>query len=77
MAICAPNDNSSALLPISLRPRCDIVQNRNKMVNPDAKADIMLAHMATFVTSPPEKRLKNLVIIIKNGAPGGCPTSSL
>ena len=54
-----------------------IVQNRKRIVNALAKADMEFTIAATFATLPPAKRVKNLPIIIKTGFPGGCPTSSL
>ena len=54
-----------------------MVQNRNRIVNALDSGDIALTVAATFETSPPAKRVKNLPITINTGFPGGCPTSSL
>ena len=52
-----------------------MVQNKNMMVKALANADIELTSLAASVGPP--KRVKNRPIIIKSGAPGGCPTSNL
>ena len=54
-----------------------MVQNKNKTVKALAKALITFTHKAACEASPPAKRVKNLPSKRKNGAPGGCPTSSL
>ncbi len=54
-----------------------MVQNINKMVNALISADKMLTIMGNILTLLPAKRMKILPSIIKSGAPGGCPTSSL
>ncbi len=59
----------------SLRARCVMVQNRNRMVKALASADMMFT-----ITAAPEGPLKSVKIrptIINSGAPGGCPTSNL
>ena len=53
-----------------------MVQNKNKMVKALAKADMELIITAALAGLPPNKEKKR-PMIIKNGAPGGCPTSSL
>src|SRR5512145_2235595 len=52
-------------------------QNKNKMVNALNKADMEFTILGTSSTLSPANSVKNLPIIIKNGAPGGWPTSSL
>ncbi len=54
-----------------------MLQKRNSIVSALASPDMALIIMATFDTSPPAKLAKNLPSIMKKGAPGGCPTSSL
>ena len=54
-----------------------MVQNRKRIVKALARSDNIFMVNATFVTSFPAKRVKNRPRSIKNGAPGGCPTSSL
>ena len=54
-----------------------MVQNKKRIVNALARADIEFTVDATFETLPPAKRVKNLPIIMNTGFPGGCPTSSL
>ena len=54
-----------------------MVQKRKSMVRALASPDMALIIMATFEVSPPAKLAKNLPRIMKKGAPGGCPTSSL
>lgn len=46
------------------------------MVNALHRADMVLTMMATLVVSA-AKSEKNLPVSMKNGFPGGCPTSSL
>ena len=53
-----------------------MVQNRNKIVSALSKADMELMQAATCEGSE-AKREKNFPVSMKNGAPGGCPTSSL
>ncbi len=53
-----------------------MVQKRNKIVNALAKADIELTIFAAF-SAPPPNKMKNRPSNIKNGAPGGWPTSNL
>jgi len=53
-----------------------MVQNRNRIVNALAIAENEFTIMATLVGSE-AKSVKNLAVSIKNGAPGGCPTSNL
>ena len=53
-----------------------MVQKRNIMVNALASADSALIVFATLVTSP-ANWVKKFPRIMKNGLPGGCPTSSL
>ena len=57
------------------RTRWLIVQKRNRMVNALASADSALTHMATCAVSE-AKSEKKWPMSMKNGAPGGCPTSS-
>ena len=52
-----------------------MVQKRKRIVNALASAERALTHIATCAVSE-AKRLKKCPISIKNGAPGGCPTSS-
>jgi hypothetical protein len=53
------------------------VQKRNRIVNALAVAESVFTVTATLVRSPPANRVKKRPSIIKNGAPGGCPTSIL
>ena len=68
--------DSSALGTNTLRAKCVIVQNKNKMVNALHKADIALTNGATCDGSD-AKSVNKRAVIMKNGAPGGCPTSNL
>jgi hypothetical protein len=52
-----------------------IVQKRKRIVNALASAERAFTHIATCDVSD-AKRLKKWPISMKNGAPGGCPTSS-
>ena len=54
-----------------------MVQNRKRMVKALASADNTFIVFATASTLLPANRVKNLPRIMKNGAPGGCPTSNL
>ena len=54
-----------------------MLQNRKRIANALASADMELIIAATFETFPPANRVKNLAIIMNTGFPGGCPTSSL
>jgi len=63
--------------PVARRTSLVMVQNRNRIVKALAKAESMFTIMATFEVSPPAKRVKKRPRSMKNGAPGGCPTSSL
>ena len=67
---------SSSLFGNIFFARCVIDQKRNTIVKALAKPDMAFTIIATFVTSP-AKRENILARIINNGAPGGCPTSSL
>ena len=53
-----------------------MVQKRKRMVKALAKADMMLMNLATKVTFG-AAMANILAMIIKRGAPGGCPTRSL
>ena len=61
---------------MSLRTRCVMVQNKNRMHAALISALMMLTMRAT-VAGLSAKREKKLPVSMKNGAPGGCPTSSL
>ena len=50
------------------------LQNRNRMQPAESRADIMLIMRAICVASL-AKSVNNLPNSMKNGAPGGCPTS--
>ena len=52
-----------------------MVQKRNKIVKALANAERAFTHMATWAVSE-ANRLKKWPMSIKNGAPGGCPTSN-
>ena len=58
------------------RARWVIVQNRKRIVKALASADIVLTIAATDSASG-AKIVKKREIIMKRGAPGGWPTSSL
>jgi hypothetical protein len=49
----------------------------NRMQNALAVHDIRFEVNPTHSVLPSESIVKSLITIIKNGAPGGCPTSSL
>jgi hypothetical protein len=53
-----------------------MVQNRKRMVKALTSADMEFTITAAFFGFPP-RMVKNFPTIIKNGAPGGWPTSSL
>ena len=72
MAISFEVVSSLQLFSTSLRVRCVIVQNRNRMVVAESSALIVLTMRATMLGSL-TKWLKRLAVSIKNGAPGGCP----
>ena len=74
-AIVCGRVSSSPLLRIARRAKCVIVQNRNMTVAPLASADIELT--STAACPGPPNIVKKREIIMKSGAPGGCPTSSL
>src|SRR6187200_3133791 len=61
---------------ISFFNSIDDDQNKNRMVNALEKTDTMLTIKATCVSFVANKA-KKAPIIWYNGAPGGCPTSSL
>ena len=61
---------------MSLRTRCVIDQNRNRMVVAESNALMMFTMRATCVGSLANCENK-LAVSMKNGAPGGWPTSSL
>ena len=58
------------------RVRCVMLQNRNKIQVADNNALIVLTIFATCVASLVNCE-KRLAVSMKNGAPGGCPISSL
>ena len=70
MAISFEVVSSLQLFSTSLRVRCVIVQNRNRMVVAESSALIVLTMRATMLGSL-TKWLKRLAVSIKNGAPGG------
>ncbi len=49
----------------------------NRMQNALAVHDIKLAAKPTHSGLPSDSIVKSLIIIMKRGAPGGCPTSNL
>ncbi len=51
-----------------------MVQNKNKIVNALAIAESIFTILAAF-SGEPANRVNIRPNIIKNGAPGGCPTS--
>jgi hypothetical protein len=53
-----------------------MVQNKNKIHNALQMAEKLLTIIATCVWSDANK-VKNFAVSMKNGAPGGCPTSNL
>ena len=61
---------------MSLRARWEIVQNKNIIQVADNSALIVFTIRATWVASL-AKCEKRLAVRAKNGAPGGCPISSL
>jgi hypothetical protein len=52
-----------------------MVQKRNRIVKALASAERAFTHIATCVVSD-ANRLKKCPMSMKNGAPGGCPTSN-
>ena len=74
IAIVSPNEGSSFLV-INRLVKWVIDQKRNSIVKALARAERIF--IITAALCGPAKRVKNLPIIIKRGAPGGCPTSSL
>ena len=60
----------------NLRPKAVMVQKRNRIVNAEANAERAFTHIATWAVSL-AKSEKKCPRSIKNGAPGGCPTSNL
>ena len=55
--------------------KCVMLQKRNKMVNELLSTDKLLA--ASAAVSGPMGIMRNRARSMKNGAPGGCPTSNL
>src|SRR5512133_2385446 len=76
-AITLPVVKSASDFIMILRARCVTVQNRNMIVRALASPDMAFTIIATFETSPPAKFAKKRARIMKRGAPGGWPTSSL
>ena len=60
----------------NLLTRWEMVQNRNRMVAAESSALIVLTMRATWLGSLANCE-KRLAVSMKNGAPGGCPISSL
>ena len=58
------------------RAKCVMLQKRNRMVNPLKRADIVFTIFATAPGSD-ASWVNRFAVSMKNGAPGGCPTSSL
>lgn len=76
MAINLPVVSSLQSLSISLRVRWVMVQKRNRMHVALSSALMVLTMRAT--SEALEAKCENkLATSIKNGAPGGCPISSL
>ncbi|OQC34477.1 MAG: hypothetical protein BWX65_00328 [Bacteroidetes bacterium ADurb.Bin057] len=76
MAIVLHVPKSSSDLIRILRAKWVIVQNRNKMVKALHNADMAFTIIATCEGS--EANNENIrAVSMKNGAPGGCPTSNL
>src|SRR5574344_296366 len=69
-------DGFSSLSTMSFRTKWVTLQNRNKMQKALIKALIVFTILATLLGSE-VSCVKKLATSIKNGAPGGCPTSSL
>ena len=76
MVMSRPVVISSGLGHTSLRVRCVMLQKRNRMQPALSRADMMLTIKATSEGSLANWENK-LAVSMKNGAPGGCPTSSL
>ena len=76
IAIPLPRVIASFSFTVILRAMCVIVQNRKRIVNALQRADIAFTIAATWVGSEANSENRRPVIM-KNGAPGGCPTSSL
>jgi hypothetical protein len=53
-----------------------MLQKRKRMVKALASDDMVFTMTAAY-SAPGAKRVKKRDIIMKSGAPGGCPTSSL
>lgn len=72
MAIALPFVGS--LSPhVARRARCEMVQKRNRMVKALARAEMVLTARATYSVDG-AKSDATRPIIMKRGAPGGCPT---
>ena len=75
LIICAmvisPMSRTSSFLT-----KCVMLQNRNRMHVADSSALMVFTMRATCVTSLVNCE-KRFAVSMKNGAPGGCPTSSL
>ena len=76
MVISLPKVSSLQFFKISLRVRWVIVQNKKSTPAAPNSALMMLTMSATFDGSLTNCE-KRLAVSMKNGAPGGCPTSNL
>ena len=76
MAMVFASDGVSPSRTISRRDRWVIVQKRNMIHVAESNALMVLTMRATCVGSF-AKCEKRLAVSMKNGAPGGCPISSL
>ncbi len=76
MAMSLASDGASPSRTMSRRVRWVIVQKRNMMHVAESSALIVFTILATSVGSL-AKWEKRLAVSMKNGAPGGCPISSL
>ena len=76
MAISFPEVRSSSFGHTSFFARHVMLQNRNRMQAALISALMMFTIFATCEGSL-ANWLKRLAVSMKNGAPGGCPTSSL
>ena len=76
MAMSFPVVSSLQSFKISLRARCVMLQKRNRIQSALSRAFMMLTMNATWDGSLANCE-KILAVSMKNGAPGGCPTSSL
>src|SRR5690349_22276188 len=77
LQICVLVRGTSVFLCTIRRAKCVIVQKRNKIVKPLAKALIIFTALAAVKGLSPNSTMKNRPSRTKRGAPGGCGICTL